>query len=83
MKTQHNFLYGIESRKGMMVMDGDGAIKVEGWADDWNPQYDLVEPGDVVVLANIGLDAWASDARGDYTRNSRLQIIERVDRSTT
>ena len=71
------------SRKGMMVMDGDGAIKVEGWADDWNPQYDLVEPGDVVVLANIGLDAWASDARGDYTRNSRLQIIERVDRSTT
>ena len=71
------------SRKGIMVMDESGAMKVEGWADDWNPQYDLAEVGDTVVLANIGLDAWAREVRGEYTRNSRLQIIERVDRSTT
>ena len=38
--------------------------------------------GDVVALANVGLDAWASEVRADYTRNSRLQILERVDRST-
>lgn len=70
------------SRKGMMIMDSTGATKVEGWADDWNPQYDLVEVGDVVVLANVGLDAWASEVRADYTRNSTLQIVERVERST-
>ncbi len=70
------------SRKGMMVMDHTGACKVEGWADDWNHQYSMLEVGDVVVLANLGLDAWATEVRGDYTRNSRLQIVERVDRST-
>jgi len=70
------------SRKGMMVMDASGATKVEGWADDWNPQYDLVSVGDTVALANLGLDAWASDVRGDYTRQSTLQIVSRADRST-
>lgn len=70
------------SRKGLMLMDHTGACKVEGWADDWNSQYAMLEVGDVVVLANVGLDAWASEVRCDYTRNSRLQIIERVDRSS-
>ena len=70
------------SRKGLMLMDHTGAFKVEGWADDWNHQYTLLEVGDVVALANVGLDAWASEVRADYTRNSRLQILERVDRST-
>ena len=70
------------SRKGLMLMDHTGACKVEGWADDWNSQYGMLEVGDGVVLANVGLDAWASEIRCDYTRNSRLQIIERVDRST-
>ena len=70
------------SRKGMMLMDHSGACKVEGWADDWNHQYTMLEVGDVVAIGNLGLDAWASEIRCDYTRNSRLQIIERVDRST-
>ena len=70
------------SRRGMMVMDGTGAMKIEGWADDWNPQYEMVEAGDTVVVANLGLDAWAKEVKGEYTRNSRLHIAERVDRST-
>ena len=69
------------SRKGMMLMDHTGAFKVEGWADDWNHQYTMLETGDVVAVGNVGLDAWASEVRADYTRNSRLQIIERTDRS--
>ncbi len=69
-------------RKGIMIMDHTGAIKVEGWADDWNAQFGWVEPGDVVVCANVGLDAWAVDVRADYTRNSRLQIIAQSDPST-
>jgi len=71
------------SRKGLMLMDHTGACKVEGWGDDWNHQYNMLEVGDVVALANVGLDAWASEVRADYTRNSRLQILERVDRSTS
>ena len=63
-------------------MDGSGAMKIEGWADDWNPQYEMVEAGDTVVLANLGLDAWAREVKGEYTRNSRLHIAERVDRSS-
>ena len=69
------------SRKGLMLMDHTGAFKVEGWADDWNHQYTMLEVGDVVAVGNVGLDAWASEVRADYTRNSRLQILERVDRS--
>ena len=69
------------SRKGLMLMDHTGAFKVEGWADDWNHQYTVLEVGDVVAVVNVGLDAWASEVRADYTRNSRLQILERVDRS--
>ena len=42
----------------------------------------MLEVGDVVAIGNLGLDAWASGVRCDYTRNSRLQIIERVGRST-
>ena len=50
-----------------MLMDHTGACKVEGWSDDWNSQYDMLEMGDVVVIANVGLDAWASEVRCDYT----------------
>ena len=58
-------------------------MKVEGWFDDWNNQFGMVEVGDIVVIANLGLDAWATEVRGDYSKQSRLQIIERVDRSTS
>ena len=53
-----------------MLMDHTGAFKVEGWADDWNHQYTLLEVGDVVALANVGLDAWASEVR-PITRETR------------
>jgi len=69
-------------RKGLMLLDNTGAMKIEGWANDWNAQYDLVEEGDTVVLENIGLDAWATDVRGDCTRQSRLQIVQRRGDST-
>ncbi len=70
-------------RRGLMLMDHTGAMKVEGWFDDWNNQFGMVEVGDIVVLANLGLDAWATEVRGDYSKQSRLQIIERVERSTS
>ena len=67
-------------RKGMMLMDAHGSMKVEGWAADWGPQYDLAEIGDTLVAANISLDAWAIDVKGQINRNSKIQITERVDR---
>ena len=39
-----------------MLMDHSGACKIEGWADDWNHQYGMLEVGDLVVVANVGLD---------------------------
>ncbi len=67
-------------RKGMMLLDATGSMKVEGWAADWGPQYDLAEIGDTLVAANISLDAWAIDIKGQINRNSKIQITERVDR---
>ena len=65
-------------RKGAMILDASGAMKVEGWANDWGPQYDLAEIGDTVVVANIGLDAWAVEVRGNISRNTKIHITERV-----
>ena len=59
-------------------MDASGAMKVEGWANDWGPQYDLAEIGDVVVVANIGIDAWAVEVRGNIGRHSKIHITQRV-----
>ena len=67
-------------RKGLMLLDATGAMKVEGWANDWGPQYDLAEVGDTVVVANIGIDAWAVEVRGNVTRNSKIHITKRVER---
>lgn len=67
-------------RKGIMIQDSTGAMKVGGWANDWGPLYDTVREGDIVVIANIGIDAWASEVRGEISRNSTFQVIERVER---
>lgn len=67
-------------RKGLMILDATGAMKVEGWANDWGPQYDLSEVGDTVVVANIGIDAWAVEVRGNVSRNSKIHITKRVER---
>lgn len=67
-------------RKGAMIMDSTGAMKLEGWANDWGPQFDLAETGDTVVAVNVGLDAWAIQVRGNVTRNTKFQIINRVER---
>jgi hypothetical protein len=67
-------------RKGMMLLDSAGSMKIEGWAADWGPQYDLAEIGDTLVAANISLDAWAVDVKGQINRNSKVQITERVER---
>jgi CRISPR/Cas system-associated exonuclease Cas4 (RecB family) len=68
-------------RKGLMIQDSTGAMKVGGWANDWPPQYDTVHVGDTVVVANIGIDAWATEVRGEISRNSTFQTIERISRN--
>lgn len=67
-------------RKGMMLIDQTGSMKIEGWAADWGHQFDLAEVGDTLVAANISLDAWAVDVKGQINRNSKVQITERVVR---
>ena len=62
-------------RKGLMLMDENGSLKVEGWQADWGPQYDMLTPGDKVVITNIGIDGWAALAKGEMYRASRLHIL--------
>ena len=62
-------------RKGIMIMDPSGSMKISGWANDWGTQYDMSQVGDLVLIANTGIDAWASQVRGDISRNSKIQII--------
>jgi hypothetical protein len=62
-------------RKGIMIMDSSGSMKISGWANDWGTQYDMSQMGDLVLIANTGIDAWATQVRGDISRNSKIQII--------
>tara|TARA_B110000444_G_scaffold228611_1_gene234530 strand:+ start:15768 stop:17600 length:1833 start_codon:yes stop_codon:yes gene_type:complete len=62
-------------RKGVMIMDPSGSMKISGWANDWSSQYDMSQIGDLVLIANTGIDAWASQVRGDISRNSKIQVI--------
>ena len=56
-------------------MDEFGSLKVEGWQADWGTQYDMLKPGDRVVITNIGIDGWASLTKGEMYRSSRLHIL--------
>jgi hypothetical protein len=40
----------------------------------------LAQIGDTIVVANLGLDAWAVEVRGNISQNTKFQIIERVQR---
>ncbi|DAC71522.1 MAG TPA: hypothetical protein D7I16_00070, partial [Candidatus Poseidoniales archaeon] len=62
-------------RQGLMLMDESGSLKIEGWQADWGPQYDMLEPGNRVVITNIGIDGWAALDRGEMYRASRLHIL--------
>ena len=62
-------------RKGLMLMDEFGSLKVEGWQADWGTQYDMLKPGDRVVITNIGIDGWAALTKGEMYRSSRLHIL--------
>ena len=62
-------------RKGLMLMDEFGSMKIEGWQADWGAQYDMLKPGDKVFITNIGIDGWAALTRGEIYRTSRLHIL--------
>jgi len=62
-------------RRGIMLMDSTGSIKVTGWAKDWGSQYEMAEVGDLILISNAGIDAWATQVRADISRNSKLKVI--------
>ena len=62
-------------RKGMVILNENNSIKVSGWANDWGHQYEMVEDGSYVLLANIELDAWANQINGQIGRNSRIHLL--------
>jgi hypothetical protein len=62
-------------RKGVVLFDSSGCIHIDGWENQWGPQYDMLEPGDTVVFSNLSLDAWASQLRGDIQHNTSFRRI--------
>ena len=62
-------------RKGMVIFDKSGSIKISGWVNNWGHQYDMAEVGDNILLSNIELDAWATQIRGQIGRNSRAHLL--------
>jgi len=62
-------------RKGMVILNENNSIKVSGWANDWGHQYEMAEEGSYVLLANIELDAWANQIKGQIGRNSRAHLL--------
>ena len=62
-------------RKGKVILNENNSIKVSGWANDWGHQYDMAEEGSYVLLANIELDAWANQIKGQIGRNSRAHLL--------
>lgn len=82
-KLVYKYQYSFTSRagnlinkKGMMVMDSTGAIKVEGWLDSGGPQFDMAEIGQDILITNISLNPWASINKGEMQRYSKVHILE-------
>jgi hypothetical protein len=62
-------------RKGVVLFDSTGCIHIDGWDNQWGPQYDMLVPGDTVVFSNLSLDAWAAQLRGDIQHNTSFRRI--------
>ena len=62
-------------RKGMEILNENNSIKVSGSANDCGHQYEMAEEGSYVLLANIELDAWANQIKGQIGRNSRAHLL--------
>lgn len=82
-KLVYKYQYSFTSRagnlinkKGMMIMDSTGAIKVEGWLDSGGPQYEMAEVGQDILITNISLNPWASLNKGEMQRHSKVHILE-------
>jgi len=63
------------SRKGLVIFDGNSSIKVEGWDNQWPAQYEIIKPGDEVVIINGSLDAWAIDVRIGLEKGSTIHLV--------
>jgi len=62
-------------RKGLVLFDNSGSIQIDGWENQWGPQYDMIEQGDSIIFVNISLDAWASQLRGDMQHNTSFKRL--------
>ena len=61
-------------RKGLMIMDENGSIKVEGWQADWGPQYDMLDQR--AGRYHQHRHRWMGRLeRGEMYRVSRLHIL--------
>ena len=50
-------------RKGLVLINNNARITVEGWDNSWPNIYNTLQQGDEVAILNVSLDAWAVDVK--------------------
>ena len=58
------------SRKGVVIFDNTHSIQIEGWDNQWGPQFELLEQGNRLAFVNLSLDAWAAQLKGEFQHNT-------------
>jgi len=62
-------------RKGLVLLNNNARVTVEGWDNSWPPLYNTLQQGDEIVVLNVSLDAWAVDVKANIEKNSSIYRI--------
>ena len=64
-------------RKGLVLINDNTKITVEGWDNSWPNIYNTLQQGDEVAILNVSLDAWAVDVKANLEKGSSIHVISR------
>jgi len=59
-------------RKGIVLIDEQSKVTVEGWDNSWPAIYNTIQQGDEIAILNASLDAWAVDVKANLEKNSSI-----------
>ena len=62
-------------RKGLVLLNKNSRVTVEGWDNSWPALYNTLQQGDELVILNVSLDAWAIDVKANIEKNSSIYRI--------
>lgn len=59
-------------RKGIVLIDDQTKVTVEGWDNSWPAIYNTLQQGDEIAILNASLDAWAVDVKANLEKNTSI-----------